>query len=539
MTRFLNFDNLSDELILCIFSHLSFGDLCITQPANRNWARLAGDNELWRSLYLQVYGRTRLRGAKGFISRLDGREVKPLPGRAKSAEYKDWKWMFRISSNWKRGRCSVEEPEESLMDVQSALHSSTLNSHVIGDGGEHIILAGPLTITASPKLFEKPPISIIDQHYRKHTLICEPAEPGPVQITTLALDQSPPLHGHLSLACFLSTGEFAIFEFNATATSHFSRKFSYRPTRRSSRTSNIIRAAYYHPLVVTLANSFSLSIYDLSSGTVRHTQTLSAFTSYPPASLVLSSPSATQFKLVIVYSSPVYPRHWSVGATELLISRNPPSATPALAMTPSSHLFTEEFRYPLPSTMTVTATRNIRAFDVPNGWIDTGALQSMREQWSRKVFNVAAAQTDGKWVVLAPGDNLDAACGRSFWTFPPGVASSALHSPVGLQLYRLVLPTQSNSISASPPKLNFVRTLVGQTSPVSALAVADGRCVSLGGNGGIWVWDLEGGTGAEVASADETFTDPGLQSIRGTISFDERRIVSAHAGKVVIRRFDI
>jgi len=99
-----NFDNsLYDELMLSIFSHLSWIDLCVTQPTSKNWARLAGDNELWKIQYLQEYGRTRLRGSKGFIVRLDGREVKPLPGRAKSDQFKDWKWMFRISSNWRRG----------------------------------------------------------------------------------------------------------------------------------------------------------------------------------------------------------------------------------------------------------------------------------------------------------------------------------------------------------------------------------------------------------------------------------------------------
>ena len=45
----------------------------------------------------------RLRGVRGFIGRGDGREVRPLPGRAKAEDVKDWKWMFRISSNWRTG----------------------------------------------------------------------------------------------------------------------------------------------------------------------------------------------------------------------------------------------------------------------------------------------------------------------------------------------------------------------------------------------------------------------------------------------------
>lgn len=94
---------LYDELLLCIFSHLSWVDLCASQSTSRNWARLAADNELWRDMYLKVFGRPRLRGARGFIGRADGREVRSLPGRARTEDHKDWKWMFLISSNWRTG----------------------------------------------------------------------------------------------------------------------------------------------------------------------------------------------------------------------------------------------------------------------------------------------------------------------------------------------------------------------------------------------------------------------------------------------------
>lgn len=97
-------DSLYDELILCIFSHLSWVDLCAAQSTSKNWCRLAADNELWRNLYLSAFARPRLRGARGFHARSDGREVRPLPGRVASSDtLKDWKWMFRISSNWRKG----------------------------------------------------------------------------------------------------------------------------------------------------------------------------------------------------------------------------------------------------------------------------------------------------------------------------------------------------------------------------------------------------------------------------------------------------
>lgn len=104
----LTFENsIYDELALAIFSHLGWTDLCTARTVNRNWARLSDDNEIWKKQYLRAFGRPRLRGGKGFVGRSDGREIKPLPGRAQAEKQredaKDWKWMFRVSSNWKRG----------------------------------------------------------------------------------------------------------------------------------------------------------------------------------------------------------------------------------------------------------------------------------------------------------------------------------------------------------------------------------------------------------------------------------------------------
>ncbi|PPR00979.1 hypothetical protein CVT24_000273 [Panaeolus cyanescens] len=545
----LNFDNsLYDELILCIFSHLSWVDLCMTQSTSRNWARLAADNELWRHIFIKVYGRTRLRGAKGFIGRLDGREIMPMPGRVtKSEPVKNWKWMFRISSNWRKGmvqifycRCAVEEFKGDLHNTHEDPNSSS--SSATSHDQTHVVLVGPLTITASTALTTAPFLQLTTVNGDNHIIPLDKPQNQPVAVSTLALDQSPPVSSHISLVACMSTGDFHIIKVNPSSPALFSRVLGYRPPQRSSRALPIIRAAFYHPLLVTLASDFTLSLFDLSDGAVQRTQTLTSFSSYPPASLVLSSPSPTAFKLVLAYAVPVYPRHWSVGAAELIIARTSQPWTSQHSLTSS---FKEDYIHGSSSHLTVVSSRAIRAFEVPSGWIDENSLRTMREQWGRKLCSVADVQTDGKWVVLAPGDEfLSDEHSVSSGSASPINGSSTpmelrLHSPTALQLYRLVLPSHSSSVSASPPKLNFVRTLHGQTSPISAIALSDGRCVSLGQNGSIWVWDLEGGTGAEVAPADDFVIEHKMQAGRGTVAFDERRIVSAHAGRVVIRRFDI
>ncbi|KZT67144.1 hypothetical protein DAEQUDRAFT_729372 [Daedalea quercina L-15889] len=541
------FDNLLyDELILVIFSYLSWFDLCAVQRTNRNWARLALDNQLWKNLYLSEYGRPRLRGVRGFIGRADGREVRPLPERARSDNVKDWKWMFRISSNWRTGRCSVENLHTGLGHPGVLLPQTTGNARGLPDEQTFLLLAGSLTISASSRPSTAPRISLASSAHGTHTLRSPSTRVSdPIRITALALDQSPPSATHrIRLISCLSTGEFSIFNVDHHTPAHSSRLLTYVPTTRSARTAPIIQAVYHHPLLVTLSQTFHLSLYDLSDDNVVHTQTLTSFTSHPPSSLVLSAPSPSTYKLVLAYAIPVYPSHWSVGATELLIS----SSTSA----------------DVDARMTVSASRTTRAIDLPQGWIDEHKLRLIREQWARKVACVADTQTDGKWVVLAPGDPLHAPSRSASPTpsfssesaSPPpsprlAYTSSSMHTASALQLYRLYLPASSSPTAV--PKLTFVRSLYGQIGPVSALALADGRCVSLGVNGSIWVWDLEGGTGAEVSGGVEVEDGeegervvlseeerlPSATAVKGTVVFDERRIISSDIDGVRVWRFDV
>ncbi|KAG6918559.1 hypothetical protein DXG01_013649 [Tephrocybe rancida] len=343
-------------------------------------------------------------------------------------------------------------------------------------------------------------------------------------ITTLAIDQSPPLHGHLRLAAFLSSGEFTVFSVNLAHLSTSARKLTYLPSRARPPGSPIIQAVYNHPLLVTLSQTFSISLYDLSGNNVIHTQTLTSFASFPPSSIVLSTPSPTTYKLVLAYTVPVYPAHWSVAATELIIS-GPRCATPSSA-----------------EPMCVISTRSTRAIDIPSGFFDDEKLRSLREQYSRKVSCVTGTQTDGKWVVLAPAEATPplSATSISFSAAPGRITThdtSFLNSSTNLQLYRLYLPPTSNSVAAPTPKMTFIRSLYGQTGPIASLALADGRCVSLGLNGSLWVWDLEAGTGAEVSTGNSTQSMASAST--RVVAFDERRIVTTEGHRVFVYRFDI
>ncbi|KAH7882606.1 hypothetical protein F5I97DRAFT_1816334 [Phlebopus sp. FC_14] len=541
------FDNaLYDELVLFIFSFLDSRDLCAIQATSRNCSRLANDDQLWKALFVREFGKARLRGGKGFYGRADGRLVKPLPSRipAPAGESLNWKWMYRISSNWRNGRCAVQKLDDAevVLGPQSrvpALHERT------SPPGSHVLLAGSLTISASSAASQQPTILLRNRNDLLLSMTCRShITSEPIEISTIAIDQSSPASNRLSqaflrFAAFLSTGEFVVYEHDPSlsSSSTTSPRLAFIPSSRHR--SVVTHAAYHHPLLVTLSHSFTLMVYDLSGDTITHTQSLSSFTSHPPTSLILSAvPSSSSYRLVLAYAIPVYPAHWSVGTTELIIS---PSGSTTL--TPDNHLNVATPR----GKFVVRSTRSARAFDVPQGWIDETKLQAMRAQWGRKVKQVADTQTDGKWVVLAPGDAPDSSSSsssrgslsdeRSSNTLPASSSTSYVspssHSSAHLQLYRLHMPPPTSSHA---PKLTFVRTLHGPLGHVSALSLADGRCVSLGVNGSIWVWDLEGGDGAEVAGPVE-LCERG--SGRGTVAFDERRIVSSGIRGIEERRFDI
>ncbi|KIY67171.1 hypothetical protein CYLTODRAFT_422789 [Cylindrobasidium torrendii FP15055 ss-10] len=476
---------LYDELILAILSYLHWTDLCAAQATNRTLARLAADNELWRATFLRTFGLPRLRGVRGFPSR----EIHPLPKRARqlplSDERKDWKWMFRISSNWRTGRCRTEHWNDSPIftgDKQLPVQA---------------ILAGSLTITASGNT-----IHLRDSTQCSHIMAC------PSHITAMCIDQSAPTSHTQRLAVFLVSGEIIIFSLDPH---HLALSTQQMSSTTGGQSQRITQAVYHHPLLAALSDDVSLSIYDVSSSPVVCTQTLTSFTSYPPASMVLSAPNPSSYKLIMCYSMYVYPHHWTVGATELLIAgKEPPPLTRASALS------TEDGQ-----PFTTTSTRTMRSITLPFGFIDKHSLAAFKEQWGRKVIGVAATQTDGKWVVLAPQDPGD-----------PGSSSvaSSMYSPTTLQLYRL-------SLSSVQPKLTFVRNLHGQNGPVSSMALADGRCVCLGANGSICVWDLEAGTGTTVAQPLKNVKESSTSG--HALVFDERRVITASSQGMIIRSFDV
>ncbi|OLL22938.1 F-box protein pof12 [Neolecta irregularis DAH-3] len=66
--------NLSDEIILHIFSYLSHKDLLASQLVSRRWNRIVDDNQLWRKLFFKTFRSSKVST--------------------------DWRNLFRITHNW-------------------------------------------------------------------------------------------------------------------------------------------------------------------------------------------------------------------------------------------------------------------------------------------------------------------------------------------------------------------------------------------------------------------------------------------------------
>jgi hypothetical protein len=300
-----------------------------------------------------------------------------------------------------------------------------------------------------------------------------------LNITAIALDQSQPSGSKYRLAVFYSTGTFCLFQISPFSPKDSKEILNYTPSIVArQRVGHVIQAAYHHPLLISLSSSFTLFLYEIQSSDaplssqVRLTQTLTSFTSYPPTSLILSRPSAQLYKLILAYTVPVYPHHWTTGITELIIS-----------------------------SFLVQSTHSSTTFSLSPGWTairQDDLTETLNEHRMLKLPTVSSTSTDGRYVALSSPDS------------------------ASIQLFKL-------SSRASGSKLSFIRHLHGHISAVQALSLADGRCVSLSQDGALWIWDLDRG-GVEVKTENLEKLPSSTK-----VLFDERRIIIVLNDRILVK----
>ncbi|CAE6446422.1 unnamed protein product [Rhizoctonia solani] len=474
-----NFDTvLSDETVLAIFTFLDPYQLCLVRLVNKHWGRLATDNHLWRIMFLREFSRSRLRGSRGFTT-LSNREIRPLPSRVRPhgeelglnddlpENYTDWRWMFRISSNWSRGRCTATVQRASplpafgcsqLAPPDGLVH---FNNYSNFSQTSHVLLVGDLTIYASGQASLAPTVYIFRDSINSGLRIrYGPSLGSPVSVTTLCLDHSS---ASTRLAIFYSDRSWAIRTVDYERR-HIAMDYTYS-SRNLVSGAAIIQAAFHHPLLVTLSASFRMCIYHLQTPPAppQLTHTLSSYSGFAPLTMTIARyRTPDQYRVLLAYASPIYPAHWGPSATDITISTHSASdLSQSLVPHDSSHV----------RILSSSSTNN----QLPVGWIPDGTPDAVPEElrlrWLRKVSHVSGIQTDGRFVVFASEDG-------------------------GIQVYRLLRNA----------RLLYERTLFPPTHAPSprALSVADSRCVCATGDGRLWVWDLESGVGIQATAVHST-----------------------------------
>ena len=143
----------------------------------------------------------------------------------------------------------------------------------------------------------------------------------------------------------------------------------------------------------------------------------------------------------------------------------------------------------------------IFAFSIQFISAQTKEIITHESMWMMKRVGAPIPSPDGKWVVFA------------------GSGST-------IQVYRMFSNRRI-------PQLKFVRSLHGHLGRIHSIALSDGRCVSVGTDGSVWVWDLEMDWDVQVRGGEAEVC------LSGRTVFDERRILCLKGGDLEISRFDV
>jgi hypothetical protein len=338
----------------------------------------------------------------------------------------------------------------------------------------------------------------------------------------------------IRLAVFYSTGQFTI-HLLTVPTSPGSSGFidqelgSVLGTSASVALEGVTMARYHHPILVT-SSAALVQFYEICTTTgargneqweIRGCRTkLRSETSCSPSALTLvplnsplldpssdsGSPRLDQtrlYKATFVYSTPLFPGQWTIGAQEFTLRLAPPSLPPSSSSSslPISKLLSR-------MTVTTRAALNRPITQVPHSFPPRFRIHP------RAASPILALGIDGSWIVGAKSDNV-----IDVW--------SIFEDEEG----RLVL--------------KWKKQLFGHTAAVAGIMVQAGKVVSGGGDGRVRVWDLEkeeGEGGVPVYKAGSSQEEnEGLRPIK-VVWFGEDKIVVVDSERgmerVQVMRFD-
>ncbi|GFZ50070.1 hypothetical protein JCM24511_07823 [Saitozyma sp. JCM 24511] len=464
----------------------------------------------------------------------------------------DWKMMLRLGTNWSNGNALSQAtvplpPSPSLSATSQSQLAESPSAGITSPprpppySEQHIALFPSFIFTSNPTspLVHVYPASTHPS--RAAPLGVIPPPPGwsspsrPDNVTAICADQSVALPDEPAvgstkpalparLAVFYESGGFVVLRVRlmpsiGTPRIAWSRESIHpaqtRPKslRRRATTFSpldgdpVVLASMHYPVLITCTLAFHLSFFTLSppdpsgsaaSGTPsrpKHLQTMHSDVSFHPAALSLFPAHSDEippiaetteqvdqkhFRAGLTYCTPLYPASWTVAV--------------------------QEFGIDLEPTMSLEAEARLEELGLSGGgqvwrgecW-HVGRGDDDEDDklvWPRRNKPVVGVRgkravgigTDGRWCVLAGGDNQIQV--YSLPTPTPTPSPPPGESPSASPILRASLHRVDKSGSKTPPIVHS-QTLLAHHAEVTSLSLSAGRCVSGGRDGRVLVWELD------------------------------------------------
>lgn len=421
---------------------------------------LAGDGQLWKSLYYNRFVRpraSRLPGLKDLDEHSGSLHFASKASRwldddhlVKRGRKTNWKRQYKLRHNWSQGSCAVNEIEVAeqapVPPVLVQLHGGLIYMADQTDG-----------LRAWSAKNERQMIA------QSHFADSRRSPP-----TAMAIDTQESLSNISRIIVGFEDGAFALYEYD-----HADRRFDHKHTHPPSSNGVISAVSLSYPYATTMTATQVLSLYQFNDADTKAAtspkllHSLKSNSVWPPLSTSLRLIDSN-ISVAIAYAIPTYLSGWTVGIQEIKINKAGRLLESRLASAIDQHYRPLAFSIPPMA----------RHFPAPGpGSLSTSTTMELRHIHSKPT----SLSYTHPYLLVSHPDNT-------------------------LTLYLVTSTVEALSISAGS-------RLWGHTSSVSGAHVGGkGRAVSVSRRGDeLRVWELEGGFTSSAAKKRLTSGDLSVQ----------------------------
>ena len=313
LERFDYISALSDEVLLRVFAYLPVVTLNLCQRVSRRFYSLAGDSQIWKTLYYDRWVRPRVSRLPRHRSLFSSNKHLGLPNKlakwlgeenlVKRGQETNWKRQYKIRQRWSRGNCKVNElkiaDQPPIPPLLIRLHEGVI---VTADS-----VAGLRAWSVK----------------KERKLLASHALPDSARPASLAIDISEQGRNELCVAIGFDDGTYSLYRLDELA-KHFRRIYLHKPSPNGS----IVAIAFSSPYLLTMTAGHSLSLYEIERRVgledapfARLLHSLKSQTVKSPFSLsIRTTPKALIAS--VVYVLPLHVSGWTIGIQEIHLAPN-------------------------------------------------------------------------------------------------------------------------------------------------------------------------------------------------------------------------